>query len=118
MVNLFFSYGGFHLVSFSHGRNKRNRYILWQQKISIEEYFQIENASPEKPDTIKARYVRYAWRKAATCKKFQGAFFCFFANKLKEKKCQPLNNGSCIHIQSRTLLPIQIFLLFAANLKL
>jgi len=73
-----------------------------KQKISIEEYLEMENASMEKHEYYKGEIFAMSGAKVphnAIC----GNLFVALSNKLKGKKCKPYNSDQRIHIQSNTL---------------
>ncbi len=73
-----------------------------KQKISIEEFLEMENASMEKHEYYKGEVF------AMSGAKVQHNEICvnlitILKNKLKGKKCKPYNSDQRIHIQSNTL---------------
>jgi Uma2 family endonuclease len=73
-----------------------------KQKISIEEYLEMENASLEKHEYYKGEVFAMSGAKLPHVK-ITGNFFNALANKLKGKKCQPFNSDLRIHIPTNTL---------------
>lgn len=73
-----------------------------KQKISIEEYLEMENASMEKHEYYKGEIFAMSGAKVPhniVTKNLSGILF----GKLKGKKCQPYGSDQRIHIQSNTL---------------
>lgn len=73
-----------------------------KQKISIEEYLEMENASMEKHEFYKGEIFAMSGAKVPhniVTKNLSGILF----GKLKGKKCQPYGSDQRIHIQSNTL---------------
>jgi len=73
-----------------------------KQKISIEEYLEMENASMEKHEYYKGEIFAMSGAKVphnTITKNLSGILF----GKLRGKKCQPYNSDQRIHIQSNTL---------------
>jgi Uma2 family endonuclease len=73
-----------------------------KQKISIEEYLEMENASIEKHEYYKGEIFAMSGAKMphnAVHKNLWGSLFV----KLKGKKCQPYGSDVRIHIESNTL---------------
>ena len=73
-----------------------------QQKISIEAYLEMENASLEKHEYYKGEVFAMSGAKVPHNKIFRNLFGAL-AYKLKGKKCQPFGSDARIHIQSNTL---------------
>ncbi len=73
-----------------------------KQKISIEEYLEMENAADEKHEYYKGEVFAMSGAKMphnTIATNFLGTLF----NKLKGKKCKPYGSDARIHIQSNTL---------------
>jgi Uma2 family endonuclease len=73
-----------------------------KQKISIEEYLEMENASLEKHEYYKGEVFAMSGAKVAhneICVNLIAAL----KNKLRGKKCRPYNSDQRIHIPSNTL---------------
>ncbi|HEX5154914.1 MAG TPA: Uma2 family endonuclease [Parafilimonas sp.] len=73
-----------------------------QQKISIEEYLEMENASLEKHEYYKGEVFAMAGAKLShnsITSNLSGLLY----NKLKGKKCKPYNSDQRIHIPVNTL---------------
>ncbi|MBV9963339.1 MAG: Uma2 family endonuclease [Parafilimonas sp.] len=73
-----------------------------KQKISIEEYLEMENAALEKHEYYKGEVFAMSGAKLPHIK-ITGNLFSELKNKLKGKKCQPYGNDLRIHIPSNTL---------------
>jgi len=72
-----------------------------KQKISIEEYLEMENTSIEKHEYYKGEVFARSGAKVAH-NAICGNLFVALSNKLKGKKCKPYSDQR-IHIQSNTL---------------
>ena len=73
-----------------------------KQKISIEEYLEMENASTEKHEYYKGEIFAMSGTKmphSIISKNLLGTLF----NKLKGKECQPYGSAVRIHIEANTL---------------
>jgi len=73
-----------------------------KQKISIEAYLEIENASPEKHEYYKGEVFAMSGAKMphnAISKNLSGSLFI----KLKGKKCQPYGSDVRVHVEANTL---------------
>lgn len=73
-----------------------------KQKISIEEYLQMENAAEEKSEYYKGEMFAMSGAKVphnTIATNLLGLLF----NKLQGKKCKPFNSDQRIHIPSNTL---------------
>ena len=73
-----------------------------KEKISIEAYLEMENASMEKHEYYKGEVFAMSGAKVPH-NAISGNLFVALANKLKGKKCRPYNSDQRIHIQSNTL---------------
>ena len=73
-----------------------------KEKISIEEYLEIENASNEKHQYYKGEIFAMSGAKVPH-NTITGNLFIELGQKLKGKKCKPFNSDQRIHIQSNTL---------------
>ena len=73
-----------------------------KQKISVEEYLEMENASPEKHEYYKGEVFAMSGAKVSHNIISKNLFGNLFA-KLKGKKCQPYGSDVRIHILSNTL---------------
>ncbi len=73
-----------------------------KQKISIEDYLEIENASDEKHEYYKGEVFAMSGAKVPH-NTITGNLFISLGQKLKGKKCKPYNSDQRIHIQSNTL---------------
>lgn len=73
-----------------------------KQKISIEEYLEMENASMEKHEYYKGEIFAMSGAKVAH-NAITSNFFIAVGQKLKGKKCKPYGSDLRIHIQSNTL---------------
>ena len=73
-----------------------------KEKISIEEYLEIENAAVEKHEYYQGEIFAMSGAKVSH-NNISGNLFVALANKLKGKKCKPYNSDQRIHIQSNTL---------------
>src|SRR6185312_15578640 len=73
-----------------------------KQKISIEEYLEMENASMEKHEYYKGEIFAMSGAKVPH-NAITGNFFIAVGQKLKGKKCKPYGSDLRIHIQSNTL---------------
>jgi Uma2 family endonuclease len=73
-----------------------------KQKISINEYLEMENASTEKHEYYKGEVFAMSGAKVPH-NRICGNFFGALYNKLRGKTCQPYNSDQRIHIQSNTL---------------
>ena len=73
-----------------------------QQKISIEEYLEMENASLEKHEYYQGEIVAMAGPKMSH-NVISGNIFVALSNKLRGKKCKPFNSDQRIHIPINTL---------------
>jgi Uma2 family endonuclease len=73
-----------------------------KQKISIEEYLDMENASMEKHEYYKGDVFAMSGAKVRH-NIISGNLFIALGQKLKGKKCKPYNSDQRIHIQSNTL---------------
>ena len=72
------------------------------QKMSIEDYLTMENASLEKHEYYKGEVFAMSGAKLPHIK-ISGNLFVALANKLKGKNCKPYNSDMRVHIQSNTL---------------
>ena len=73
-----------------------------KQKISIAEYLEMENASPEKHEYYKGEIFAMSGAKMphnTISKNLLGTLFA----KLKGKKCQPYGSDVRVHVESNTL---------------
>ncbi|MEP7317689.1 MAG: Uma2 family endonuclease [Panacibacter sp.] len=73
-----------------------------KQKISIEDYLEMENASSEKHEYYKGEVFAMSGAKVPH-NQISGNIYAVLHNKLKGKKCKPYNSDQRIHIQSNTL---------------
>lgn len=73
-----------------------------KQKISIEEYLEMENASMEKHEYYKGEIFAMSGAKVPH-NAVTGNFFIAVGQKLKGKRCKPYGSDLRIHIQSNTL---------------
>ncbi len=73
-----------------------------KQKISIEAYLEMENASLEKHEYYKGEIFAMSGAKVPHNKIFKNLLGNLFI-KLKGKKCQPYGSDARVHIQSNTL---------------
>jgi len=73
-----------------------------KEKISIEAYLEMENASIEKHEYYKGEVFAMSGAKVSH-NTISGNLFVTLSNKLKGKKCKPYNSDQRIHIQSNTL---------------
>ena len=73
-----------------------------QQKISIEEYLEMENAFLEKHEYYQGEIVAMAGPKMSH-NVISGNIFVALSNKLRGKKCKPFNSDQRIHIPINTL---------------
>jgi Uma2 family endonuclease len=73
-----------------------------KQKMSIEEYLEMENASAEKHEYYKGEIFAMGGAKVPH-NTITGNFFGVLFNKLKGKKCKPYNSDQRIHIPLNTL---------------
>lgn len=73
-----------------------------KQKISIEEYLEMENASTEKHEYYKGEVFAMSGAKVQHVI-IAGNLFGNLREKLKGKPCKPLNTDLRIHIQENTL---------------
>jgi Uma2 family endonuclease len=73
-----------------------------KEKISIEAYLEMENASTEKHEYYRGEIFAMSGAKVAH-NAISGNLFVALSNKLKGKKCKPFNSDQRIHIQSNTL---------------
>ena len=73
-----------------------------KEKISIEAYLEMENASTEKHEYYKGEVFAMSGAKVSH-NTISGNLFVTLSNKLKGKKCKPYNSDQRIHIQSNTL---------------
>ncbi len=73
-----------------------------KQKISIEAYLEMENASPEKHEYYQGEVFAMSGAKLPH-NTIAGNLFVALANRLKGKKCKPYNSDQRIHIESNTL---------------
>jgi len=73
-----------------------------KQKISIEEYLEMENAATEKHEYYKGEIFAMSGAKLPHIA-INGNLFVALANRLKGKKCKPYNSDTRIHIPSSTL---------------
>ncbi|HVX27551.1 MAG TPA: Uma2 family endonuclease [Parafilimonas sp.] len=73
-----------------------------KQKISIEEYLEMENASLEKHEYYKGEVFSMSGAKLPH-NEIAGNLFVALPNKLKGKKCKPYNSDTRIHIPENTL---------------
>ncbi len=72
------------------------------ERMSIEEYLKMENASDEKHEYYKGEIFSMSGAKVPH-NAISGILFASLFNKLKGKKCKPYNSDQRIHIQSNTL---------------
>ena len=72
------------------------------EKISIEAYLEMENASYEKHEYYKGEIFAMSGAKVPH-NTITGNLFIALGQKLKGKKCKPYNSDQRIHIQSNTL---------------
>jgi len=73
-----------------------------KEKISIEAYLEMENASLEKHEYYKGEVFAMSGAKLPHNKIFKNLLGNLFI-KLKGKKCQPYGSDARIHIESNTL---------------
>lgn len=73
-----------------------------KQKISIEQYLEMENAALEKHEYYKGEVFAMSGAKIPHIK-ITGNLFVALANKLKGKKCKPYNSDMRVHIPENTL---------------
>ncbi len=73
-----------------------------KQKISIEEFLEMENASMEKHEYYKGEVFAMSGAKVQQ-NEICVNLIAILKNKLKGKKCKPYNSDQRIHIQSNTL---------------
>ena len=73
-----------------------------KEKMSIEEYLQMENAADEKSEYYKDEIFAMSGAKVPH-NTIVGNLFANLFNKLKGKKCKPCNSDQRIHIPSNTL---------------
>ena len=73
-----------------------------QQKISVQEYLEMENAAVEKHEYYGGEVFAMSGAKVPH-NVIAGNFFVSLSNKLKGKKCKPYNSDQRIHIPSNTL---------------
>ncbi|HEV8081994.1 MAG TPA: Uma2 family endonuclease [Chitinophagaceae bacterium] len=73
-----------------------------KEKISIEAYLEMENASIEKHEFYKGEIFAMSGAKVPH-NVISGNLFVALSNKLNGKKCKPYNSDQRIHIQSNTL---------------
>lgn len=73
-----------------------------KERMSIEEYLEMENASDEKHEYYKGEIFAMSGAKVAH-NTITGNLFIELGQKLKGKKCKPFNSNQRIHIQSNTL---------------
>ncbi|MEO8711182.1 MAG: Uma2 family endonuclease [Parafilimonas sp.] len=73
-----------------------------QQKISIEAYLEMENASLEKHEYYKGEVFAMSGAKMPH-NKIASNLSGILYNKLRGKKCQPYGSNARVHIQSNTL---------------
>jgi Uma2 family endonuclease len=73
-----------------------------KQKISIEEYLEMENASMEKHEYYKGEIFAMSGAKVQH-NIITGNLFIALGQKFKGKKCKPYNSDQRVHIQSNTL---------------
>ena len=73
-----------------------------KEKISIEEYLEMENASLEKHEYYKGEIFAMSGAKVPH-NAISGNLFVALSNKLKGKKCKPYKSDQRIHIPSNTL---------------
>ena len=85
-----------------------------QQKISIEEYLDMENAAVAKHEYYRGEVFAMSGAKVPH-NVIAGNFFVSLSNKLRGKKCKPFNSDQRIHIPINTLFTILTFPLFAVR---
>jgi Uma2 family endonuclease len=73
-----------------------------KQKISIEEYLEMENAALEKHEYYRGEVFAMSGAKVPH-NVIAGNFFVSLSNKLRGKNCKPYNSDQRIHIPSNTL---------------
>ena len=73
-----------------------------KEKISIEAYLEMENASPEKNEYYKGEVFAMAGAKVPH-NIITRNLLVLLAQKLKGKSCQPFNSDQRIHVESNTL---------------
>ena len=73
-----------------------------QQKISIEEYLEMENASLEKHEYYKGEVFAMSGAKVPH-NTISTNLLMMLAQKLRGKKCRPFNSDQRIHIPANTL---------------
>lgn len=73
-----------------------------KEKISIEAYLEMEDASTEKHEYYKGEIFAMSGAKVRH-NTITGNLFISLGQKLKGKKCKPYNSDQRIHIQSNTL---------------
>jgi len=73
-----------------------------KQKISIEEYLEIENASPEKHEYYQGEVFAMSGAKVPHVI-ISGNIFAALKHKLKGQPCQPFGGDLRVHVESNTL---------------
>ena len=73
-----------------------------KEKMSIEEYLEMENAADEKSEYYKGEIFAMSGAKVPH-NIIAGNLFVELANKLRGKKCKPFNSDQRIHIPSNSL---------------
>lgn len=73
-----------------------------KQKISIQEYLEMENASPEKHEYYKGEVFAMSGAKVPHVI-INGNILTALKQKLKGNPCKPFGNGMRIHIEANTL---------------
>ena len=73
-----------------------------KEKMSIEDYLEMENASTEKHEYYKGEIFAMSGAKVPH-NVIAGNLFISLGQKLKGKKCKPYNSDQRIHIRSNTL---------------
>ena len=73
-----------------------------KQKISIEEYLEMENAADEKHEYYKGEIFAMSGAKVPH-NAIAGNLFGLLFNKLKGKKCKPYGSDARIHVEPNTL---------------
>ena len=73
-----------------------------KQKISIEEYLEMENSSPEKHEYYQGEVFSMSGAKVPHVI-ISGNIFAALKHKLKGKPCQPFGGDLRVHVESNTL---------------
>ncbi|MEO8861118.1 MAG: Uma2 family endonuclease [Ginsengibacter sp.] len=81
---------------------KESAVAYGKEKISIEAYLEMENASDEKHEYYKGEIFAMSGAKVPH-NLISGNLFIALGHKLKGKKCKPFNSDQRIHISSNTL---------------